>query len=192
MALPQSTIDKAAQVLQEWGNEASAQMEKLLKERLKQKSQVSDLAQSIDFTGTKVTTTGATASWNLNDYWVFVDLGVKGVKNRSKTYTSTEFPAGFKFKTLGVGFKMAQAMQNYIARKGIKVRQSKSESKQTVLDRSFQMAYAMSRAVKSKGIDGTRFYSDVFNDKGFKRLTDKLNKVLGEDIEVKIISGLKA
>lgn len=192
MPLQQSTIDKAAQILQEWGNEATEQMKKLLKERLKQTAQVSELAQSIDFTGTQVTTDGATAIWNLNDYWVFVDLGVKGVYNRSKTYTSKDYPAGFKFKTLGVGFKMATAFQSYIARKGIKVRQSREESKQSVKDRSFKMAYAMALAVKKKGITGTRFYSDVFNDKGFKRLTDKLNKSLGEDIEVKIISGLKA
>jgi hypothetical protein len=82
-------------------------------------------------------------------------------------------------------------MQSYIARKGIKVRQSVRESKQTVIERSFQMAHAMSVAVKKKGIDGTRFYSDVFNDKGFKRLTDVLEEALGQDVEIKIIAELK-
>lgn len=191
MSLPQSIIDKAAQVLQEWGNEATFEMQKILKQKLKQNHQASDLAQSIDFTGSEVTTNGATAVWNLNDYWVYVDLGVKGVQNRSRTYTSPEFPGGFRFKSLGVGFKMATAMQNYIARKGIKVRQTKSETGKSVKATSFKMAYAMARAVKKKGIDGTRFYSDVFNDKGFKRLTDKLEKALGQEIEVRILTDLR-
>jgi len=184
-------INTTAKVLQEWGNEATAQMQQLLKKRLKQNSQVSQLAESIDWTGSKVTTNGTTAVWNLNDYWVYVDLGVKGVKNRAKTYTNADFPSGFKFKNLGVPPQMVNAMQSYIARKGVKVRQSKGESKQTVIERSFQMATAMSIAVKKKGIDGTRFYSDVFNDKGFKRLNDMLEKALGQEIEIKIIANFK-
>lgn len=191
MPLSQSIIDKAAAVLQEWGNEATFEMQRLLKQRLKQNAQVSDLSQSIDFTGTKVTTEGAIAIWNLNDYWVYVDLGVKGVQNRSRTYTSKDFPAGFRFHNLGVGKKMSDAMYNYIVRKGIKVRQTRQESKKSVIDRAKSMAFAMSRAVKKKGITGTRFYSDVFNDKGFKRLTDKLETALGQEIEVRIIAALK-
>lgn len=191
MALSQSIIDKAAAILQEWGNEATFEMQKLLKQRLKQNAQVSDLAQSIDFTGSKVTTAGAIAIWNLNDYWVYVDLGVKGVQNRSRTYTSKDFPAGFRFKTMGVGTKMSAALYQYIVRKGIKVRQNKKESKASVMERGKQMANAMGRAIKKKGITGTRFYSDVFNDKGFKRLTDKLETALGQEIEVRIITALK-
>jgi hypothetical protein len=190
-ALTQEMINTTAKVLQEWGNEATAQMQQLLKKRLKQNSQVSQLAESIDWTGSKVTTNGTTAVWNLNDYWIYIDLGVKGVKNRAKTYTNVDYPAGFKFKNLGVPPQMRNAMQSYIARKGIKVRQSVRESKQTVIERSFQMAHAMSVAVKKKGIDGTRFYSDVFNDKGFKRLTDVLEEALGQDVEIKIIAELK-
>jgi hypothetical protein len=190
-ALTQEMINTTAKVLQEWGNEATAQMQQLLKKRLKQNSQVSQLAESIDWTGSKVTTNGTTAVWNLNDYWIYIDLGVKGTKNRAKTYTNVDYPAGFKFKNLGVPPQMRNAMQSYIARKGIKVRQSVRESKQTVIERSFQMAHAMSVAVKKKGIDGTRFYSDVFNDKGFKRLTDKLEKALGQEVEIKIIAELK-
>lgn len=189
--LSQEMMQITANVLQEWGNEATAQMQQLLKKRLKQSSQVSALAESIDWTGSKVTTNGTTAVWNLNDYWIYIDLGVKGIKNRAKTYTNVDYPAGFKFKNLGVPPQMRNAMQSYIARKGIKVRQSKTESKQTVIQRSFQMATAMSIAVKKKGIDGTRFYSDVFNDKGFKRLNDKLERALGQEIEIKIIADFK-
>ena len=181
-----------ASILQEWGRKQTEEMQKLLLARVKRGNATDNLlARSIIFDGSKVTTNGSTAIWNLNDYWIYVDLGVKGVKNRSKTYTSVDYPSGFKFKNLGVPPQMRNAMQDYISRKGIKVRDSRGESKQTVIERSFQMAHAMSVAVKKKGIDGTRFYSDVFNDKGFKRLTDVLEEALGQDVEIKIIAELK-
>lgn len=191
-ALTQEMMEVTAKILQEWGTKQTKQMQKLLLERVKAGNATDNLlARSIIFDGTKVTTQGTTAVWNLNDYWVYVDLGVKGVKNKSKTYTSPDVPAGFKFKTLGVGFKMATAFQEYIMRKGIKVRESREESKMTVIERSFQMAFAMAEAVKRKGIDGTRFYSDVFNEAGFKKLTDKLEQALGQEIEIKIIANIR-
>lgn len=185
MPLPQSIIDKAAQVLQEWGNEATFEMQRLLKARLKVTAQVSDLAQSIDFEGSKVTTKGAVAIWNLNDYWVYVDLGVKGTRNRAKTFTSKQFPGGFKFKTPYVGFKMQNAIGEYIVRKGIK---PEINGKRVT---NKQKAFQMATAIKRKGIDGTRFYSDVFNDKGFKKLTDRLARAVGEEMEVRIVAGFK-
>ena len=191
-ALTQKMMHTTASILQEWGRKQTEEMQKLLLARVKRGNATDNLlARSIIFDGSKVTTNGSTAIWNLNDYWIYVDLGVKGVKNRSKTYTSVDYPSGFKFKNLGVPPQMRNAMQDYISRKGIKVRDSKGESKQTVIERSFQMAHAMSVAVKKKGIDGTRFYSDVFNDKGFKRLTDVLEEALGQEVEIKIIAELK-
>ena len=192
IALTQKMMHTTASILQEWGRKQTEEMQKLLLARVKRGNATDNLlARSIIFDGSKVTTNGSTAIWNLNDYWIYVDLGVKGVKNRSKTYTSVDYPSGFKFKNLGVPPQMRNAMQDYISRKGIKVRDSKGESKQTVIERSFQMAHAMSVAVKKKGIDGTRFYSDVFNDKGFKRLTDVLEEALGQEVEIKIIADCK-
>ena len=188
-ALTQEMMQITANVLQEWGMEATAEMQKLLLARVKRGNKTDNLlARSIIFDGSKVTTQGTTAIWNLNDYWVYVDLGVKGVQNKSKTYTSVDAPAGFKFKTLGVGFKMLHAFTDYIARKGIKVI---TEPGERVIEAQFSMAHAMAKAVKKKGLDGTRFYSDVFNEKGFKRLTDKLENALGQEIEITIIANLK-
>ncbi len=188
-ALTQEMMQVTARVLQEWGMEATAEMQKLLLARVKRGNKTDNLlARSIIFDGTKITTQGTTAVWDLNDYWIYVDLGVKGVKNKSKTYTSADYPSGFQFKTLGVGFKMLHAFTDYITRKGIKVITAPGER---VIEAQFSMAHAMAKAVKKKGIDGTRFYSDVFNDKGFKRLNDKLEKALGQEVEIKIIAELK-
>jgi len=188
-ALTQEMMQITASVLQEWGTKQTEQMQKLLLARVKRGNATDNLlARSIIFDGSKVTTNGTTAVWNLNDYWVYVDLGVKGVKNKSKTYTSPDFPSGFKFKTLGVGFKMLHAFTDYITRKGIKVITAPGER---VIEAQFSMAHAMAKAVKKKGIDGTRFYSDVFNEAGFKRLNDILEKALGQEIEITIIANLK-
>jgi H2-forming N5,N10-methylenetetrahydromethanopterin dehydrogenase-like enzyme len=83
---------------------------------------------------------------------------------------------------------MLHAFTDYITRKGIKVITAPGER---VIEAQFSMAHAMAKAVKKKGIDGTRFYSDVFNDKGFKRLTDVLEEALGQEVEIKIIAELK-
>jgi hypothetical protein len=186
MPLSQEIIDKASSVLQEWGNEATAQMQKLLNERLKRTASESLLSQSIDWQGSEVSPDGATAIWNLDDYYVYVDLGVKGVNNKSKTYISDEFPAGFQFRNIGTPPAMVDAMKLYIARKGIELVDQQG-NRMTAVQKAFQMA----KAVKKKGIDGTRFYSDVFNDYGFKRLTDKLSAALGTEIEINITTELK-
>ena len=188
-ALTQEMMQITASVLQEWGTKQTEQMQKLLLARVKAGNATDNLlARSIIFDGSKVTTNGTTAVWNLNDYWVYVDLGVKGVKNKSKTYTSPDFPSGFQFKTLGVGFKMLHAFTDYITRKGIKVI---TEPGEKVIEAQFSMAHAMAKAVKKKGLDGTRFYSDVFNEAGFKRLNDILEKALGQEIEITIIANFK-
>ena len=196
MNISKDIIDTAAKVLQEWGNEATFEMKRLLKERAKNPNDII-LDKSLIFDGTTITTNGTTAIWNLNDYWIYVDLGVKGLKNVSSkgrmtnTYTSKDYPQGFRFRNLGTPPQMVNAMQNYIARKGIKVRQNKNQKTSDVIANSFKMARAMSISVKLKGIDGTRFYSDVFNEKGFKKLTDRLENALGQEVEIKIISAFK-
>ena len=122
----------------------------------------------------------------MDDYYIFVDLGVKGTENKSKTYTSNDYPAGFQFKNLSTPPQMIDSLKNYISRKGIPLQDLKGNA-MTIEQKAFQMG----KAIKKKGTDGTRFYSDVFNDKGFKRLTDKLEKKLGGDFEAGIVVILK-
>ena len=199
MPLSQELITKAQNILQEWSNEATAEMQRLLNERLKKNQYESALSQSINFEGTDATAEGAVATWSLDDYYVYVDLGVKGYGNKSKTYTSDEFPQGFQFKNygkkpkgtnpvMGAPSPMVAALESYITRKGIEIIPKGNKS---IMEERFSMAKSMAYFIKKKGTDGTRFYSDVFNDKGFKRLTDKLERSIGGEFEVKIIAQLK-
>jgi hypothetical protein len=53
------------------------------------------------------------------------------------------------------------------------------------------MAQAMADAIKMKGIDGTRFYSDTFNDESFTQLTNELSNVIGQEVEFRLITEFK-
>jgi len=197
MKLSDEILDKCADVLLEWGNKNAEQMRVFLRQRLKQKQTESNLAQSIQTKGAIVKGDVVTMTIDLNDYWMFVDLGVKGLKNRSasgvptKTFTNKDFPGGFSFKNMATPPQMISNLQDYIARKGIPVRVSKSQSGAEVIQNSFTMAQSMADAIKMKGIDGTQFYSDTFNDESYRELTEQLSKVIGQEVEFRLITEFK-
>jgi hypothetical protein len=197
MTLSEEILDKCADVLLEWGNANAEQMRILLRQRLKQKQTESNLAQSIQTKGATVKGGVVTMTIDLNDYWMFVDLGVKGLKNRSasgtptKTFTNKDFPQGFSFKNMETPPQMISNLQDYIARKGIQVRTSKSQSGAEVIQNSFTMAQSMADAIKKKGIDGTQFYSDTFNQESYNELTNKLSTIIGQEVEFRLITEFK-
>jgi len=196
MTLSDEILDKCADVLLEWGNENAEQMRKLLRERLKQKKTESNLAQSIHANNPTIKGQVVTMQIDLNDYWMFVDLGVKGLVNKSalgiptKTYTNKDYPSGFSFKNMATPPQMITNLQDYIARKGIQARQG-NESTSKVIQTSFQMAEAMASAIKMKGIDGTKFYSDTFNQESYNELTTKLSSIIGQEVEFRLITEFK-
>lgn len=197
MTLSDEILDKCADVLLEWGNENAEQMRKLLRERLKQKKVESNLAQSIHANNPTIKGQVVTMQIDLNDYWMFVDLGVKGLVNKSalgiptKTYTNKDYPSGFSFKNMATPPQMIINLQDYIARKGIAVRKSSKQSRSEVIYDSFQMAQAMADAIKMKGIDGTKFYSDTFNQESYNELTTKLSSIIGQEVEFRLITEFK-
>ena len=197
MTLSDEILDKCADVLLEWGNANAEQMRILLRQRLKQKQSESNLAQSIVLKNPIIKGGVVNMTLDLNDYWMFVDLGVKGLVNKSavgiptKTYTNKDYPNGFSFKNMNTPPQMISNLQDYIARKGIQARVSKNESGAQVIETSFQMAQAMADAIKMKGIDGTKFYSDTFNQESYNELTNKLSSIIGQEVEFRLITEFK-
>ena len=197
MTLSDEILDKCGDVLLKWGNKNAEHMRVLLRQRLKQKQTESNLAQSIVLKNPTIKGGMVTMAIDLNDYWMYVDLGVKGLVNKSavgiptKTYTNKDFPNGFSFKNMATPPQMISNLQDYIARKGIQARVSKNQSTAQVIETSFQMAQSMADAIKMKGIDGTRFYSDTFNDESYNELTNELSKVIGQEVEFRLITEFK-
>jgi hypothetical protein len=199
MTLSDEILDKCADVLMEWGNANANEMRRLLRERLKHKKTESLLAQSIEPKDPTIKGGVVSMAIDLNDYWMYIDLGVKGLRNKSgpktgsiptKTYTNKDFPQGFSFRNMGTPPQMISNLQDFIARKGIEARVG-NESTSQVIKTSFQMAESMATAIKLKGIDGTQFYSDTFNQESYNELTNKLSSIIGQEVEFRLITEFK-
>jgi hypothetical protein len=197
MTLSDEILDKCADVLMEWGNANANEMRRLLRERLKHKGTESNLAQSINLNNPTIKGGVVTMAIDLNDYWMFIDLGVKGLRNvsakgvQTKTYTNKDFPQGFAFKNTSTPPQMIIALQDFIARKGIPARVTASESTTDVIATSFEMAASMADAIKQKGIDGTKFYTDTFDQESYNELTNKLSTIIGQEVEFRLITEFK-
>jgi len=199
MTLSDEILEKCADVLMEWGNANANEMRRLLRDRLKHKKTESLLAQSIEPKDPTIKNGVVSMAIDLNDYWMYIDLGVKGLRNRSgkttgsiptKTYTNKDFPQGFSFRNIGTPPQMINNLQDFIARKGLEARVG-NESTSKVIQTSFQMAESMATAIKLKGIDGTQFYSDTFNQESYNELTNKLSSIIGQEVEFRLITEFK-
>jgi hypothetical protein len=195
--LTQDLMEKSADIMLEWGNEMVDHMQDILQQKLKRTQSVSNLAQSIKVVDTHVTSDGLSMQIEMNDYWAYVDLGVKGLRNVSgkksgsvptQTYTNHLFPSGFSFKTMKTPGSMIISLQSYISRKGILAQKDDNGSR---IPSSFEMASSMAIAIKKKGIDGTKFYTDTFTDDNLKDLYLRLEKVLGSEIMIQVIQEIK-
>jgi hypothetical protein len=200
MKLSDDILDKCADVLLQWGNANSEQMRQLLRQRLKHKNVESSLAESINPKNPTIKGAIVSMEIELNDYWMFIDLGVKGLRNRSaistgsvptKTYTNKDFPSGFSFRNIGTPPQMITNLQDFIARKGLPARVSNKQSGSQVIQDSFSMAESMAIAIKLKGIDGTKFYTDTFNQESYNELTTMLSDIIGKEVEFKLITEFK-
>jgi hypothetical protein len=162
-------------VFLKWAEDSISIMRKIIttKARTKQASTLaSDLYPNVIDNGIQIVTT--------QNYWEFVDEGVKGVFNKGKAPNSK-----FSFKNLGVPKDMLNSFKQYIARTG-----SKGLRKQTLIRKNKKKQAdlitkeAMSMAVATK-IGGIKPMNYVEPAVGAKRLK-LLNKALSKEMAVKI------
>ncbi len=162
-------------VFLKWAEDSILIMRKIItsKARTKQASTLaSDLYPNVIDNGIQIVTT--------QNYWEFVDEGVKGVFNKGKAPNSK-----FSFKNLGVPPDMLNSFKQYIARTG-----SKGLRKQTLIRKNKKKQAdlitkeAMSMAVATK-IGGIKPMNYVDPAVGAKRLK-MLNKALSKEMAVKI------
>jgi hypothetical protein len=159
----------------DWANGSIEIMRKIItrKARTRQASTLaSDLYPNVIDNGIQIVTT--------QNYWEFVDEGVKGVFNKGKAPNSK-----FSFKNLGVPKDMLNSFKQYIARTG-----SKGLRKQTLIRKNKKKQAdlitkeAMSMAVATK-IGGIKPMNYVEPAVGTKRLK-MLNKALSKEMAIKI------
>ena len=162
-------------VFLKWAEDSILIMSNIIKNkaRTRQASTLArDLYPNVIDNGIQIVTT--------QNYWEFVDEGVKGVFNKNKAPNSR-----FSFKNLGVPKDMLNSFKQYIARTG-----SKGLRKQTLIRKNKKKQAdlitkeAMSMAVATK-IGGIKPMNYVEPAVGTKRLK-MLNKALSKEMAVKI------
>lgn len=107
-----------------------------------------------------------------NSYWDYINSGVNGVfRNRGSKYS---------FRNLGVGRDMQKSFKDFIKNRGIRqimYRDSKGESKvkQLRAAKDFESAaFALAKATKKKGIEGSEFMDIAFSEDALKELSSRL------------------
>jgi hypothetical protein len=181
-----SGIDK---IYLDWANTSIQIMRGIItrKARTKQASTLAaDLAPKPIKLGIQIIT--------FQDYWDFVNQGVKGVFNYNKAPRSE-----YQFRNLGVSPDMLKSFKEYIARTGMKTakirgkRKSlyktnrKTKEKTAKMDVIEQAAMSLAVATKIGGIKPMNFVEPAVGAKRLKVLNRALSKEIGTKIKLSII-----
>lgn len=170
-------IDK---IYLDWANTSIGIMRKIItsKARTRQASTLAaDLVPKPIANGIQIVT--------MQEYWDFVNQGVKGVFNKNKAPRSD-----YSFKNLGVSKDMLKSFKEYIARTGSKglkkqslIRKNKKKQADIINKEAMQMAVA----TKIGGIKPMNYVEPAVGQKRLKVLNRALSKEIGNKIKLSII-----
>lgn len=167
-------------VFLKWAEDSILIMRKIItsKARTRQASTLaSDLYPNVIDNGIQIVTT--------QNYWEFVDEGVKGVFNKNKAPNSR-----FSFKNLGVPKDMLNSFKQYIARtgsKGLRKQTLIRKNKKKQADLITKEAMAMAVATKIGGIKPMNYVEPAVGAKRLKMLNKALSKEMAVKIKLAII-----
>ena len=128
------------------------------------------LSASIDFEPISLTDTSFVVAIVANDYWKFVDLGVKGAKSSSRAPNS---PFQYRDKRPPI-----RPLQEWIAFKSIPL-QGRDK---IAANRSF--AINIANKIRREGLRATKFMSNAVTEDMVAVLTENIAEVLGKSISV--------
>ena len=116
-----------------------------------------------------------------DDYWAFVDEGVKGAGGFKGSGRMRGQGSPFRFgsgKSKGKWPQFTSAIQKWIKKKGIKGRNK--ETGKFITNKS--LGFLIQRAIYQRGLTRTQFFSKPFTQQ-LKKQTDAIVKAFGEDLE---------
>ena len=156
----QSVIDRAKSNLKKGGKYGSNNTSNALSNSLAFKLKESSRSMQFDFYA--------------QDYWKFLDYGVKGKMSSAKAPQSP-----FKFGS-GTGKKggLRASIDKWVVRKGL----AGTRDKQGRFMTRKQMVSMISRSIYLKGIAETKFFREAFETE-YKGLDDKIVEQYGLDVE---------
>jgi hypothetical protein len=133
------------------------------------------LGQSITTTELKVDGLNIGIGFTADDYYIYLDEGVKGLKNARKN------SGVFSFKTPFPSRDMIKNLEDYIPRYGIV---PSGGGKKKTIPKKEKAAIGIAFAVKQLGIAQKPFWKPTFNEAAFNDLAARLEDALGEDINL--------
>jgi hypothetical protein len=150
----------------------------------KKKKDTSNLYNGVKFEVTKEkdSTTLSFDFGTANDYWQFVDKGVKGVSSSAKAPNSP-----FKFGTgSGKSGGLTKGINGWVARKRIQFQDRKT--KQFLSYKA--TAFLIIRSIWNKGLETTNFFTKPF-EQAFKRVPDDIYAAYALEVEEQLKVRLK-
>ena len=176
----------ADKIMLEWANESIAIMRKIITRKARTK-QASTLAADLVPKPFPIDANGnlRIEIVTMQDYWQFVDEGVKGVYNKSKAPKSP-----FSFRNLGVSPDMLSSFKQYIARtgsKGLRKQTLIRKNKKKQADLITKEAMAMAVATKIGGIKPMNFVEPAVGAKRLKKLSEAMSKEIGKRVSASIV-----
>jgi hypothetical protein len=159
-----------SEVLKQWADERQKKAVETLDSQFAVKPL---LGQSITTTELKVEGLNIGIGFTADDYYIYLDEGVRGLKNKVKN------SGVFSFKTPFPSRDMIKNLKDYIPRYPNNSAFPKP-NKYTVEKAAIGMAFA----VKQKGVNQKPFWKPTFNEAAFNDLAARLEEALGEDINL--------
>jgi hypothetical protein len=159
-----------SEVLKQWADERQKKAVETLDSQFTLKPL---LGQSITTTELKVEGLNIGIGFTADDYYIYLDEGVRGLRNKVKN------SGVFSFKTPFPSRDMIKNLKDYIPRYPNNNAFPKPK-KDTIEKAAIRMAYA----VKQKGVNQKPFWKPTFNEAAFNDLAARLEDALGEDINL--------
>lgn len=174
--MDQKEVEKT---FQEFGEYVIAKAKSNLKSS--NKSASGKLSESLDYE-LKVGANSIEFDFFAEDYWKFVDKGVKGKTSSAKAPNSP-----YQFGS-GTGKKggLRSAIDKWVIQKGL----SNVRDKQGRFINRKQMVSMISSAIYNRGLRPTEFFSKPFEE-GFKQLPDEILEAYGKDLDKFLIKELE-
>ena len=167
--------------LRKFGRRVVNESKKNLK---KNKVADSNLAKSMKYS-VKTKDDKTSLVFKMNDYWEYVDAGVRGVggtkadgtKWKTKKVTNNKFKYRNKMPP-------ASAFSSWVVRKGIAPRNAKGQ-----FTTRKSMMFAIAKSVYHTGLKTTNFFTDAFYDK-IDTITDELGDAMVIELEDAIVNSI--
>ena len=121
------------------------------------------------------TAQGYKLSFQMEDYGMFQDRGVKGVKSNYIANKNTPFSYKQNSNLIGLEYHTG-VFSKFAKRMGMQPRNKKGQ-----FGSYKSMGYILARSIKNKGIKASMFFTKPF-EQAFKRLPEDLADTLAKDI----------